>query len=559
MKVIAESAFNHNGDLNYLKKLALATKKAQADYFTVQVMEPKAFCTDDYSKKQIYHQNKLTKNQWEDLFNYCAEIKLDVLPCALEEVSFAWCYEYGFRTFKLHGTDLTNIPFLNLIREKQDCKLILETQCATFQDIKTAIDIVGNCVKTIFHGFSDYPTEIEEQNLLAINALKKDFPGYKYGFADHTLTTKEIPLMALMAGYTYIEKHITLSRNNRNFDWQVSLTPEEFSCMVNNIKLYSKALGNGTKHPSTRELSYRNIIFKKIQKNNSNLKRSDNGMDYISNEFSSFSKEEIGIALIARLKSQRLKQKVLKPFLNKSIIEDLFTRLKFCNNIKSVKLATSSLKEDEPLIDLIGPDNSFKGHPISVLDRMLSLSRKEKLGGIFRVTGDNPFTDILLMEKMIELFVSNDLDYIRVNNVPFGVSAELFSTNYLWNLYLNIKYPGQSEYLSWLVLNDKNAKKGCINFIPNNPNLKYINLSIDLQEDYIKAIKLLHRVSPKSPEDIQLINIIKNLDYDDIMDKNKKIKLPEGKTYLFNDYLNLMNNIPYQKKVDIHENDLYNR
>ena len=38
MKVIAESAFNHNGDLEYLKQLANAAHKSGADNFTFQVM-----------------------------------------------------------------------------------------------------------------------------------------------------------------------------------------------------------------------------------------------------------------------------------------------------------------------------------------------------------------------------------------------------------------------------------------------------------------------------------------------------------------------------------------
>ena len=44
MKIIAESAFNHNGNLNYLLELANAAKKSRSDYFTVQVYNTDAFC-----------------------------------------------------------------------------------------------------------------------------------------------------------------------------------------------------------------------------------------------------------------------------------------------------------------------------------------------------------------------------------------------------------------------------------------------------------------------------------------------------------------------------------
>ena len=558
MKIIAESAYNHNGDLAYLKQLAKASKESGANYFTVQVMDPLLFCTNEYSKVEIYLENSFSKDEWIEIFNYCKELQLNLIPCVLEENSFNMCYDYGFRLFKLHGTDITNIPFLNLIKAKGDCRIILETQCSTFQDIECGMELIGNFVEALFHGFSNYPTEIEDLNLNTIKAFRRDFPNLKYGIADHSLTTKEIPLLSLGLGYDYLEKHITLTRNNRNFDWQVSLYPEEFTQMVQCIQLSSKALGKEIKHPVKNELNYRNILYKKVQPNSNILKRSDDGMDYLQNEFKSFSKKKVGIALIARLKSQRLKKKVLKKFNQNSIIIDLFARLNACKNISSLHLATSNLLEDDPLTALIGEDNSFKGHPISVLDRMLSLARKEKIGGIFRVTGDNPFTDPILIDKMTELFIKNDLDYIRVNNVPFGVSAELFSTKYLWNLYLEMDNPLNSEYLSWFVLNDKHARKGCINFIPTDKRVSLVNLSIDYPEDYQRAVKLLGRINKTNPAAITLADIISNLDFSDLMDEHKVIKLPEGEGIVFKDYLKLMNKIDYNIKIDLYEKDIYN-
>jgi spore coat polysaccharide biosynthesis protein SpsF len=364
--------------------------------------------------------------------------------------------------------------------------------------------------------------------------------------------------MALAMEYDYVEKHITLSRNNRNFDWQVSLYPEEFTQMVQNIKFYSKALGKELKHPDKKELAYRDIIYKKVKNDKKYLQRNDQGSDFLNHEFASYDKDKVGIALIARLKSQRLKKKVLKSFCKDTIIEDLYSRLKTAQNISSVFLATSNLEEDQPLVLTLGKEKSFKGHPISVLDRMLSLSRREKYGAIFRVTGDNPFTDPTLIDKMVELYLKNDLDYVRANNVPFGVSGELFSTRYLWNLYLNMSNPLNSEYLSWFVLNDENSKKGCINFIPEDKRTSFINLSIDYPEDYKRALSLLERIKETSPEKIKLSQIISKLDLNDLMDENKFIKLPEGSSIKFRDYLDLMNNIKYTATQDLYEEDIYN-
>ncbi len=559
MKIIAESAFNHNGSLKYLKQLAIESIKSGADFFTVQVMDVDDFCTKDYSKYELYKENTLKKREWIDFFKFCKKNNINIIPCVLEASSFNLCYNYGLRFLKLHATDITNEPFLNLINEKNDVRLLLETQCSTYQDIEFGMNIIGEKVEVIFHGYSNYPTEIEDLNLNAIFALKEDFPDVKVGIADHSPTVREIPLMVLSMGYSYIEKHITLTRNNRNFDWQVSLYPNEFAQMVHTIKHYELALGEKVKHPVKNELFYRNILFKKVVDDKTeDLKRADNGKDFLSYSFSNFSKQDIGVALIARLKSQRFPLKVLKKFAEKTIIEDLFYKLSKNVTCKKVVLATSSLEEDCPLANLFNSNEIFLGHPVSVLDRMLSFSRKENLGGIFRVTGDNPFTDSDLMNLMIDLFKENELDYVRVNNVPFGVSAELFSTSYLWRLYLNIENPLNSEYLSWFVLNDPNARKGCVNFMPKNSNTRFVNLSVDYKEDYERCLNLLKKINKEEFCRVNLADIISHLDFNDLVDSNRKIKLPQGKIINYNSYLNLIDNVEYEIRFDLNEENIFN-
>ena len=262
MFIIAESAFNHNGDLEYLKKLAHAAKNSGADYFTVQVFKTEDFCVKEYSKYQICKDTELNRNQWKELFDYCREIDIPVIPCVLDESSFEFCYDYGFKFIKIHATDILNLPLLGLIAGK-DCRVILETQCATERDIKTALDVLKEKVEVLFHGFSDYPTKYEDQNLRSLDYMREKYAQYKIGFADHTLDIKEIPLMVLAKEIAYLEKHITLDRSNRNYDWQVSLEPNEFKQMVDVLRKYHISLGNNWKHPCLAELKYRDIIYKR--------------------------------------------------------------------------------------------------------------------------------------------------------------------------------------------------------------------------------------------------------------------------------------------------------
>jgi len=546
MKIIAESAYNHQGNFEYLKELAIESKKSGADYFTVQMMNVESFCTHDYVKYQLYKDTEFAENQWVELFDFCKTIELDLIPCTLELDSFNLAYNYGFRLVKIHGTDLTNQPFLEYIKEKQDCYVILETQCCTDYEINYAVSILQDKIECLFHGFSNYPTEVNEHNLLAINYLK-NFYKLKVGFADHSLDTQIIPCMAMALGCSYLEKHITLNRSNRNFDYQVSLEPSEFAVLVNTLKHYSQALGRPVKHPVESEKKYRNILFKKYL-GNGIFKRDNEGLTYFESEISGFEKNNITLALVARLKSQRLKQKVLKPFGGNELIISLYNRLvENCKNIKYIELATSYLSEDKPLAEVFEKNNfsTFKGHPESVIDRLLGIAIKNKSAAVFRVTGDNPFTDPQLLDKMVDIFIEKDVDYVRVNNVPFGISGELFSTKYLWDLYLKMDNPFVSEYLSWFVLNDNDCRKACIDFKTDKKYAKFVNLSIDYPEDYAYALSVLNKINKNVFVDITLDDILENITDEYVVDVSKYIKLPNGESILYSDYMKLIDETNY--------------
>lgn len=549
MKIIAESAYNHQGSFDYLLALAKSSKQAGADYFTVQMMNVDDFCNKEYSKYQLYKDTEFSEKQWLELFDYCKQIDIDVIPCTLEKASFDLAYNYGYRLVKIHGTDLTNQPFLNYIKSKGDCKIILETQCSTDFEVKLAVEEFHDIIECLFHGYSNYPTESDEHNLLAIRYMQERY-GISVGFADHSLDTQIIPCMAMALGCDFIEKHITIKRSDRQFDYQVSLEPYEFSILVNTINQYQQVLGHKVKHPVKSEKSFRDIIFKK-HLGNGVFKRDNEGLTFIESEIKSFDKTNISAAIIARLKSKRLKYKVLKPFGETELIISLYQRLKEnCTSIEHIELATSYLAEDKPLADLFESKGLpfYVGHPESVIDRLLEVAYKNKSAGVFRVTGDNPFTDPVLMDKMVDIFTNSDADYVRVNDVPFGISGELFRTSYLWDLYLRMENPFVSEYLSWFVLNDDSCKKACVEFECDKSFAKYVNLSIDYPEDFEYSSKLLSDINITPFKNIVLKDVISNLTDTHVVDVTKHIKLPDGVSILYSDYMKLIDETDYVYK-----------
>lgn len=261
-------------------------------------------------------------------------------------------------------------------------------------------------------------------------------------------------------------------------------------------------------------------------------------------------------AVVARLKSRRLPRKALKPFLNNELIIDLMNRVSLANRSHQTLLATSVLKEDDELCELAGYHqfNVHRGEPESVIDRLIGLAKKTNADALFRVTGDNPFTDPYLMDLMADLLIEHRLDYIRVNNVPIGIAPELYTTEYLIRLRQNMDDPDKSEYLAWYVLGDNEGRKGCIEITSDiHDDLNLYGLTVDYEEDYNRCIKLMRKIGKNEITEISLKDLISHLHYLEKLDENTEIKLPDKKRLKYREYLEIVKNVDYsiRKEVNI--------
>jgi spore coat polysaccharide biosynthesis protein SpsF (cytidylyltransferase family) len=179
---------------------------------------------------------------------------------------------------------------------------------------------------------------------------------------------------------------------------------------------------------------------------------------------------------------------------------------------------------------------------------LLEVGFAYKSGAVFRITGDNPFTDPSLMDRMIEIMLEKQVDYVRASGLPFGVSAELFSMEYLWSLYLRLDTPNETEYLTWYVYNDTQCKRALITVKSDKDFASVVNLSIDYQEDYDYALQLLNSIDVSEFEKITLADILRHITKDHIVDVEKTLKLPNGVTMKLFDYLKFLETSEYKHK-----------
>ena len=275
--IIAEAGVNHNGNLQLAKKLVDAAKFAGVDAVKFQTFKTEELVTRkapqaEYQKKnakaksqfEMLKQLELSESEFREIFKYCRKKKIIFLSTPFDEKSAEFLNDLGVMAFKIGSGDITNIPLIRTVAEFGK-PVILSSGMATMAEVTEAVKAIykqGNRKLILLHCTSNYPADIKDVNLKAMNALRDKF-SVPVGYSDHTKGI-EVSLAAVAIGACVIEKHFTLSKKMKGPDHKASIEPDEFSKLVKKIKMIEIALGNGIKKPSDSEKKIMEIVRKSV-------------------------------------------------------------------------------------------------------------------------------------------------------------------------------------------------------------------------------------------------------------------------------------------------------
>lgn len=203
----------------------------------------------------------------------------------------------------------------------------------------------------------------------------------------------------------------------------------------------------------------------------------------------------------ARTNSQRLPKKVLKKIGKVSILERLINSLKKIKKIKKFVIATTKNKGDLKIIQISKKNkiNYFQGDEKNVASRYYEILKNTKFKYFLRVSGDSPFLDYKIINKLIR--IKNKSDYDIITNVfkrsyPKGQSVEIIKTSTFLNNFKNLKSHHDLEHVTSFFY--KNYKRFKIYNHTNKVNFSKINLSIDTEEDLFKVKKIFNDINKKN-------------------------------------------------------------
>ena len=290
--IIAEAGVNHNGDIELAKKLIDAAVDAGVDYVKFQTFKADKLVSRDAKKASYQTKNindgddsqynmlkklELSHNNHLELMNYCDSKKIKFFSTAFDVEGAHYLNDLGLDFFKIPSGEITNYPYLKAIALFGK-PVIMSTGMCTDLDIKNAFELLikfglSKDKISILHCNTEYPTPMQDVNLMAMLAIQKQFD-VNVGYSDHTLGI-EVPIAAVALGAKIIEKHFTLDRTLPGPDHVASLEPNELKAMVLAIRNIEKAIsGNGIKVPSESESKNIEIARKSIYLNK-NLNKGD--------------------------------------------------------------------------------------------------------------------------------------------------------------------------------------------------------------------------------------------------------------------------------------------
>jgi spore coat polysaccharide biosynthesis protein SpsF len=269
------------------------------------------------------------------------------------------------------------------------------------------------------------------------------------------------------------------------------------------------------------------------------------------------------ITITVRLKSTRLEKKALKKILDKTLIEHLIDRLKLSNLSDMIILCTSTNPQDDPLIDIAKKNgiSFFRGSELDVLKRLFDAAKKNDVDFIVSCTGDNPFTDPIYIDKIIESYKKTNADYITALELPFGTFAYGVKVSAIKRI-LELKKEEDTEVWGQY-FNKSNlfvTKKICVEEKHKRPELR---LTVDTPGDF-NLIEKIYEELYKKNNNFSLTEIITFLDNNPELkqlNENVKQKIPlsidtkklinDGVSFILqnNNLIELMNQLEEEKKL----------
>ncbi|WP_412852678.1 pseudaminic acid synthase [Ectothiorhodospira shaposhnikovii] len=276
--IIAELSANHNGNIERAFETIKAAHDQGAHAIKIQTYTADTMTIDCDSEEfmirgglwdgyKLYDLYKWAETPFEwhkALFDYAASIGITIFSTPFDETAVDLLESLNTPAYKIASFEATDLPLIRYVASKGK-PIIMSTGMCSEEEIAEAVDIAreAGCKELVLlHCISSYPAPIDQANLRQMPNLATRFNSLP-GLSDHTIgTTASVAAVAL--GACVIEKHFTLSRQDKGPDSEFSIEPEELKRLCQDTLAAWSALGRaGFERQQAEEASkrYRRSVY----------------------------------------------------------------------------------------------------------------------------------------------------------------------------------------------------------------------------------------------------------------------------------------------------------
>lgn len=264
IKLIAETAWHHDGDFDFFKSLVKAIScKTKAHYVKLHItLDVDEYIHKDHPGYEWVKKSVFSEVQWEEIINIV--ISHNLRPILLFNDCKAVDFGMSFNPdmVEIHSVCLNDIKLLDHLRTclNADTKVILGIGGTDLYEVENAINIIDTENIVLMHGFQNYPTKYEDINFSKVRRIISMYPQYEHGYADHTAWDHEqnilISLLGASLGMNYIEKHTTITTGKGRTDWQAAISIDTFNNLAEMLSIVEEANGDSLLKMNQGEKSY---------------------------------------------------------------------------------------------------------------------------------------------------------------------------------------------------------------------------------------------------------------------------------------------------------------
>lgn len=260
--ITAEIGINHNGSVNLAKKLidmacvagcdAVKFQKRTVDvvYTKEELARPRQSIFGE-TNGDLKRGLEFGYKQYAEIDEYCKEKGIIWYASCWDEDSVDFIDQFNVPCYKIAAASLTDDNLLKYTKSKGK-PIFLSTGMSNMEQIRHAVEILGEDNLVIYQCTSTYPSDEEEINLSVIKTFREEF-NCPIGYSGHERGLMPT-VMSVAFGANAVERHITNDRTNWGSDQAASLELDGIHRIVRDIRKIPKVTGDGVKRVYDREL-----------------------------------------------------------------------------------------------------------------------------------------------------------------------------------------------------------------------------------------------------------------------------------------------------------------